>query len=246
LDEAGDEDGEDFGLELAEAEEVPLGVADAVALAVDEALGLMLGEAVSDGERVFDGEPEADADGDGDGDDDGVQDGTGTTAGACDDVLPEPSGVAALLPPLSGLCAAGLGAAAWPEADVPVMELAVPLFVVPPSPVLELCPDRTEELSWTMALRTVGTVIATPAANIAQANASAGRSIMSRAFQCTRRLCARTRAPGLSSLELGSSVATAGPERTFARMRSRPSGRGSTCSAAACNAERTRSAKSCG
>jgi hypothetical protein len=244
LDEAGDEDGDDFGLELAEAEEVLLAVADAVALAVDVALGLMLGEAVPDGERVLDGEPAAD--GDGDGDDDGVQDGTGTIAGACDDGLAEPSGVAPLLPPPSGLCATVLGAAAWPGAEVPVMALAVPLFAVPPPPVLELCPDRTEELSWTMAERTVGTAMATPAANTAQAKASAGRSIMSRAFQCSLRLRVRDRAPGLSSLEPGSPVARAGPERIFARMRSRPSGRGSTCSAAACNAERTRSAKSCG
>jgi hypothetical protein len=244
LDAAGDEEAEDFGVELAEAEAVPLAVAVGVAVAVDEALGLMVGEAVPDGEWVLDGEPEADVDGDGD--DDGVQDGSGTTAGTRDDGLAEPSGVAPVPPPLSGLCATALGAGAWLEVDAPVMALAVPLFVVPPPPVLELCPDRTEELSWTMAERTVGTVMATPAANTAQAKASAGRSIMSRAFQCIRRLRARTRAPGLSSLEPDSPVARTGPERIFARMRSRPSGRGSTCSAAACNAERTRSAKSCG
>jgi hypothetical protein len=129
------------------------------------------------------------------------------------------------------------------------MALAAPLFALPP-PVFELCPDSTVELSWTMAWRSGGTARATPAANTMQANASAGRSIMSRRSQRVRRRRVRVRAPGRSSLEAdsppASETARAGAERNFSRMRSRPSGRGSTCSAAACNAERTSSAKSCG
>ncbi|HEY1624429.1 MAG TPA: hypothetical protein VGG16_11585 [Streptosporangiaceae bacterium] len=138
----------------------------------------------------------------------------------------------------------------------PVMALASPLLALPP-PTLELCPDRTLELSWTMAWRSGGTATATPAANTAQAKASAGRSIRSRKSQRDRALRDRVRAPRAgrcSSREAGSlgasavlpPAARAGPDWIFARMRSRPSGRGSTCSAAACNAERTRSAKSCG
>ena len=137
--------------------------------------------------------------------------------------------------------------------------MAVPLLALPP-PVLELCPeDSTPELNWTRAWRKVGTAMATPAANTAQANASAGRSIRSRKSQrvrCLRGL-PRIREPAASgcssrdprppgALAALPSAARAGAERIFVRMRSRPSGRGSTCSAAACNAERTSSAKSCG
>jgi len=57
--------------------------------------------------------------------------------------------------------------------------LGAPEPATAPPPVLPpvVCPVSTEELSWTMACRTCGTVAATPAANTAQTKASAGRSI---------------------------------------------------------------------
>jgi hypothetical protein len=232
-----DEDGDEVGLEVAVAELVALAVADAVELAGDETLGLALGDGVLDGE--LDGELEADADGD------GTHDATGTAAalGAGDGCwLPSEAG---WLFRASALCA-GTGAG-LPDTDAPATTLAAPLFALPP-PGLELCPDSTVELSCTIACRSGGTASATPAANTAQANARAGRSIMSRRSQRLRRLRVRLRAPGLSNWDSPAVPDTVReePERIFARMRSRPSGRGSTCSAAACNAERTSSAKSCG
>jgi hypothetical protein len=235
----GDDDGDEAGLEVAGADAVALTGADAVAVAVAEPLGVGDGELAGE----VDGEPDVE----GDGDEAGVQEGTGATAGAWDGLW-----LVSVVPvtplPLSGLWLTGLGTG-WPDAVAPVMALADPLFALPP-PVLELCPDSTEELSWTMAWRSGGTARATPAANSAQANASAGRSIMSRRSQRVRRRRVRVRVPGRSSREAVSlpvsDAARAGPERIFSRMRSRPSGRGSTCSAAACNAERTSSAKSWG
>jgi hypothetical protein len=71
-------------------------------------------------------------------------------------------------------------AAAWFCPGVPGPAAApVPL---PP----ELCPDSTEELSWTIAVRSGGTAMATPRANTMQATASAGRSMTSRTSQVGR------------------------------------------------------------
>jgi hypothetical protein len=238
-------DGDEAGLEVGVAEPVGLTVADAVGLAV--AVAVAVGDGVLDGEPA--GEPEAVDDGDVDGA--GVQDVTGITAAADRDGL-WVSAAAVLVLPVTG-AALGVGC---PVAVPPAIGVAVPLFALP-LPVVELCPDSTVELSWTRAWRNGGTATATPAANTAQANASAGRSIRSRKSQRVRCLRARVREPaagGWSSRDPCSpgaaaalpSAARAGPERIFVRMRSRPSGRGSTCSAAACNAERTSSAKSCG
>lgn len=84
--------------------------------------------------------------------------------------------------------------AVWPRQAAGLLELsagppgatapgpcpAVPLpAVLPPPPPLPVgWPDRTDELSWTMACRSGGTAAATPAANTAQAIARAGRSSM--------------------------------------------------------------------
>jgi hypothetical protein len=242
--EAGaDEDGVEAGVGLVVGELVGLEVG----------VGLVVADPVGVGLRELGGE--LDGVGDGDAEAGGAQvDAAGTTAGAFAGEWVV-SAVTVWLP-LSGLWAAGLGAG-WPAVDAPVIALAVPLLAVPP-PVPELCPDSTVELSWTIAWRSGGTAMATPAANTAQAKASAGRSIRSRTSNRGRRLRERARArvpwaDGWSSRDCCSpeeaalpSAARAGPDPIFDRIRSRPSGRGSTCSAAACSAERTRSAKSCG
>lgn len=161
----------------------------------------------------------------------------------------------------------------------------------------ELCPDSTEELSWTIACRSGGTAMATPRAKTMQATASAGRSMTSRMSQVDRQP-ARSDHPdqrdrrdrrdlrdrsdrdpaangcdgpgrdGVGREDAGPDGARPGPagtpsskpwlasvpafanagppDRILVRIRSSPSGRGSTCSAAACSAARTYSAKSWG
>jgi hypothetical protein len=108
---------------------------------------------------------------------------------------------------------------------------------------------------WTRAWRVGGSARATPMANTAAPIARAGRSSpahQSRGASAFSRpprpvLERRVRpakkppaAPALACL-----LARAGPGWTRARIRSRPSGRGSTWSAAACSAWRRYSAKSC-
>ena len=89
----------------------------------------------------------------------------------------------------------------------------------------------TAEPSWTKASRSGGRESTTPMANTAQAAARSGLSSPSRQSRgrCRTRLVAR-----------------AGPDLTRARIRSSPSGRGSTWSAAACSARRRYSPKSMG
>jgi hypothetical protein len=112
---------------------------------------------------------------------------------------------------------------------------------------------------WTMAWRVGGSASAMPMANTAAPSAKAGRSSPSRQSRLSRRACpassrrahpvfhGRVRparkppaAPALACL-----LARAGPALTRARIRSRPSGCGSTWSAAACSARRRNSPKSC-
>lgn len=169
---AGEEDGVDdgdvLGLELAVAEPVALPVletgAESVALAVAEEAGLVLAG----------GEPDGEPGGLLDGDDVGVHDGAGAVVGAWEAAWLAVSGG---LPPWDAPGALG-PAAGRPAVVAPVMAPVPPLLALPPA--LVLCPDITVELSCTMACRSGGTAMATPAANTAQANASAGRSIRSR------------------------------------------------------------------
>ncbi len=87
------------------------------------------------------------------------------------------------VPPAVYMCppAAVLELAAGPPgATAPGPCPAVPPpAALPPPPLVPVgWPDRTDELSWTMACRSGGTAAATPAANTAQAIARAGRSSM--------------------------------------------------------------------
>lgn len=118
----------------------------------------------------------------------------------------------------------------------------------------------TAEPSWTKAWRSGGRARTTPMANTAQAAARTGLSSPSRQSRGRCRGLPRRAAssspsrpvahrprparkpPGVTACLL----ARAGPDRTRARIRSSPSGRGSTWSAAACSARRRYSPKSIG
>jgi hypothetical protein len=119
--------------------------------------------------------------------------------------------------------------------------------------VVELWPV-TDALSWAIAWRSGGTAIATTRTNKAQAIPKAGRSSPSRQSPVRR---ARPRRPPPEEPE-GATPARiwanerrrararpAEPDLTRARICSRPSGRGSMWSAAACSSRRRNSAKSC-
>jgi hypothetical protein len=117
--------------------------------------------------------------------------------------------------------------------------LADPFRLGTPPPVLEL-EIPTAEPSWTKAWRSGGSARTTPTANTAQAAARAGRSRPYRQSRCGRsppsaascppraafqRRTMPARKPPLSAECL---PARAGPELTRARIRSSPSGRGSS------------------
>lgn len=154
--------------------------------------------------------------------------------------------------------AAGLLPAPAAPADEPSTLPAEPATV---GTVLLRWEVRPTELpSETKASRIGGKASATPIANTAQAAATAGRSIRSRQSSCGRawpcRACAgalarpasrrRTQpaSPVTGGVSEELSLVKAVPVRTRARIRSRPSGRGSTWSAAACSACRRNSPKS--
>jgi hypothetical protein len=121
----------------------------------------------------------------------------------------------------------------------------------------------TAEASWTKASRSGGNARTTPMANTAQAIARAGRSSPSRhsrgclpgwpsaaGSSCPpgnmfQRRTRPARNPQRAQGAIESLLAWAGLDRTRARIRSSPSGRGSTWSAAACSSRRKNSAKSC-
>jgi hypothetical protein len=111
---------------------------------------------------------------------------------------------------------------------------------------------------WTMAWRVGGSASATPMANTAAPSAKAGRSSPSRQSRLPRCACpVSSRRPPVfcgrvsqarkppAAPALACLLARAGPALTRARIRSRPSGRGSTWSAAACSERRRNSPKSC-
>ncbi len=117
----------------------------------------------------------------------------------------------------------------------------------------------TAEPSWTKASRSGGRARTTPMANTAQAAARTGLSSPSRQSRGRCRELPRRAASSLPRPVAhrprpvrkppGAAVcllARAGPDRTRARIRSSPSGRGSTWSAAACSARRRYSPKSIG
>jgi hypothetical protein len=113
----------------------------------------------------------------------------------------------------------------------------------------------TAEPSWMKASRSGGRARTTPMANTAQAAARTGLSSPSRqSRELPRRVGSSpprpvahrprpARKPPVAAARL---LARAGPDRTRARIRSSPSGRGSTWSAAACSARRRYSPKSIG
>jgi hypothetical protein len=168
---------------------------------------------------------------------------------------------------LAGLAAVGDGQAVgcalllWRAADVlagPAPPLAEPAAVPEPSrlgafPLALEDEIPTAEPSWTKASRSGGRARTTPMANTAQAAARTGLSSPSRQSRGRRappragsspprpvsqRPRPATKPPG--------AAARADPDRTRARIRSSPSGRGSTWSAAACSARRRYSPKSIG
>jgi hypothetical protein len=121
----------------------------------------------------------------------------------------------------------------------------------------------TADPSWTKASRSGGRARTTPMANTAQAAARAGLSSPSRQSRGRRAPLPRDGAPRAGSSPprpvsqrprparkppgaAACLLARAGPDRTRARIRSSPSGRGSTWSAAACRARRRYSPKSIG
>jgi len=104
-----------------------------------------------------------------------------------------------------------------------------------PAPPVELVPEITADTPLASTERSGGTARATPMANRAHATPSAGRSSacgQSRASRGARRAWL----PGRAGRP---AAAWAGPDRILARIRSRPSGRGSTQSTAACSSRRT-------
>jgi hypothetical protein len=103
----------------------------------------------------------------------------------------------------------------------------------------EFCPV-TDALSWLIAWRSGGTASAMPIANTAQAMPRAGRS----SPMCHSRLLPRRLWRLWRPWKSDDLLAWAGPDRTRARIRSRPSARGSIGSAAACSSRRRKSAKS--
>jgi hypothetical protein len=121
----------------------------------------------------------------------------------------------------------------------------------------------TADPSWTKASRSGGRARTTPMANTAQAAARAGLSSPSRQSRGRRAPLSRAGPPWAGSSPprpvsqrprparkppgaAACLLARAGPDRTRARIRSSPSGRGSTWSAAACRARRRYSPKSIG
>jgi len=113
----------------------------------------------------------------------------------------------------------------------------------------------TADPSWTKASRSGGRARTTPIANTAQAAARTGLSSPSRQSRGRRAPLPRVGPPRAGSSPprpvsqrprparkppgaAACLVARADPDRTRARIRSSPSGRGSTCSAAACSARR--------
>jgi hypothetical protein len=114
----------------------------------------------------------------------------------------------------------------------------------------------TADPSWTKASRSGGRERTTPMANTAQAAARTGLSSPSR--QSRGRRCAPPRVGSSEFRPVAQRpraarrppaaclLARTGPDRTRARIRSSPSGRGSTWSAAACIARRRYSPKSIG
>jgi hypothetical protein len=178
------------------------------------------------------------------------------------------------LPELDGLAAAideGLGghvvavpllepAAVPPEPTAPP---PVPIWVAEPAALpappllLEGEENPTAEPKWTRVSRSGGNARTTPMANTAQATASAGRSSPDRqgwgrprpgssapprsAFQRRTR---SARKPPAAPDAFEGLLPWVGPDRTRARIRSSPSGRGSTWSAAACSSRRKNSANS--
>ena len=121
----------------------------------------------------------------------------------------------------------------------------------------------TADPSWTKASRSGGRANTTPMANTAQAAARTGLSSPSRQSRgrcrassraAPRRACSSpprpvTQRPRPARKPPGAAeclLARAGPDRTRARIRSSPSGCGSTWSAAACSARRRYSPKSIG
>jgi hypothetical protein len=191
---------------------------------------------------------------------DGMPDGLvgGVVDGVCDGLadaeLPG-LGVREVFARAEGQDAAGCGLLdAAPLAAAPV-----PSALTGPPPegagvawLLELWPV-TDALSWPMAWRSGGTASAMAMANRAQARPRAGRSRPSRQSPVRRVPLPRRPRPrdpedpesswAKERRPAWARPAEAGPTR--ARIRSRPSGRGSTWSAAACSSRRTNSAKSC-
>jgi hypothetical protein len=157
----------------------------------------------------------------------------------------------------------------WP-ADVlagPAPPLAEPAALPDPARLGALWLGLAEEIptadpSWTKASRSGGSARTTPMAKTAQAPARIGLSRPSRQSRCRGR--GRGLAPRADSSPARPPfprpasparkprdtpkrpVARAGPDRTRARIRSSPSGRGSTWSAAACSVRRRYSPKSMG
>jgi hypothetical protein len=163
--------------------------------------------------------------------------------------------------------AEGQDAAGFGLLDVaPLATAPVPLALTGPPPegagvawLLELWPV-TDALSWPMAWRSGGTASAMAMTNRAQARPRAGRSRPSRQSPVRRAPLPRRPRPedreDLEDLEEpGDPVSSwvrerrlawpAEAEPTRARIRSSPSGRGSTWSAAACSSRRRNSVKSC-
>jgi hypothetical protein len=143
--------------------------------------------------------------------------------------------------------------------DPPPADWPSPSVVPVPPPLLEFWPVIalvTFELSWPIAARTGGTASATPRANTAKPAAKAGRSTATchcLADRGVRRAWPpgwdrRRRRPARNpprAVSGACACAWAGPETILARIRSRPSTCGSTWSAAACSAWRTKSGNSC-
>ncbi len=145
---------------------------------------------------------------------------------------------------------------AVPAADPAPADWPLPSAVPPPFSFWPVIVLATFELSWPMAARTGGTASATPRANTAKQTAKAGRSTATchclddrgirRAWPpwCARRRRRSARNPPRAVPDSGA-CAWAGLDPILARIRSRPSACGSTWSAAACSAWRTKSGNSC-
>jgi len=152
-----------FGLVLGEGDEeagpeLPDPLGEIVGVLLADGVGLLAGEAVLDAVAVLAGAAGLT----------GMHEGPGDgwwLAVVFAVLVPLAAGPPAPFGP--GLAAAAPDGLGTPEPTAP------PPPDVPPV----VCPDSTEELSWTMACRSGGTAAATPAANTAQARARAGRSM---------------------------------------------------------------------